>query len=326
MTAPLLSVQGLSVELETRQGTRRVVDDLGFTLGAGETLALVGESGSGKSQSALAIIGLSPQRARLAGSIRFDGRELIGAGAAELERLRGDRIGFVFQDPMTALNPYLRIGDQLAEVLIAHKGMTASAAWAESARMLEAVRIAGASERMRCFPHEFSGGMRQRVLIAMALLTRPRLLIADEPTTALDVTVQAQILQLLAAMQRELGMALLLITHDLGIVETICERVLVLYAGRCMEQGRARAVLSTPRHPYTRALLRARPALHEPRRPVPIEGMPPSGNPPVSACVFAPRCAERLDRCERERPSWILEPNGGCACFLASVDYRGSCA
>ncbi len=324
MTGPLLSVEHLCIDLMTRQGLRRVVDDLHFTLDTGGTLALVGESGSGKSQTALALIGLSPAGARLTGSVRFDGRELLGAEAGQWQRLRGNRIGFVFQDPMTSLNPYLRIGDQLAEVLVVHKGMSLAAALAESARMLEAVRIAGARERMRCYPHEFSGGMRQRVLIAMALLAQPKLLIADEPTTALDVTVQSQLLQLLAELRRDLGMALLLITHDLGIVESVCERVLVLYAGQCMEQGPTRWVLAQPAHPYTRALLRARPSLHGARKLEPLEGQPPGGSPPVSACAFAARCPEAFDRCSRERPRWSGEPNGGCACFRASIDYADS--
>jgi oligopeptide transport system ATP-binding protein len=221
---------------------------------------------------------------------------------------------------MTALNPYLRIGDQLAEVLVVHQGSTMAAARAEATRMLEAVRIAGARERLRCYPYQFSGGMRQRVLIAMALLSRPRLLIADEPTTALDVTVQSQILKLLAELQRELKMALLLITHDLGIVESICERVLVMYAGRCMEQGQVAEVLANPRHPYTRALMNARPRLQQTQRLQPIAGQPPGPSTSLPGCVFAPRCSQAIPGCESARPEWRGEPNEGCACILVAVD------
>ena len=324
MNTPLLDVRGLMVELPGPEGNVRVVDGLDFTLAGGETLALVGESGCGKSQTALAIIGLSPPKAVVTGSVRFEDGELLGASREVLQGLRGNRIGFVFQDPMTALNPYLRVGDQLAEVLVVHQGASMAVARAEAVRMLEAVRIAAARERMDCYPHEFSGGMRQRVLLAMALLARPRLLIADEPTTALDVTVQAQLLRVLSEMQRELGMAVLLITHDLGIVEAVCERVLVMYAGRGIEQGATQNVLRYPRHPYTRALLRTRPSLHGRDRLMAIEGTPPRAGAPPTGCAFAPRCAEAFDRCRQERPGWVAAPNGGCACLRASIDYDGT--
>jgi oligopeptide transport system ATP-binding protein len=316
MTVPLLSVRGLTIAFGEAASVRRVVDDLDFDLPAGRTLAVVGESGSGKTQTGLALIGLTSRRARLTGSIRFEGRECLGGGEADWRALRGARIGMVFQDPMTALNPYLRIGDQLVEVLRSHRRCGHAAAQAEVVRMLDAVRIPAAPTRLRAYPHEFSGGMRQRVLIAMALLARPTLLIADEPTTALDVTVQAQILRLLQDLQRDLGMALLLITHDLGVVGDVADQVLVMYAGRAMESGPAASVLRTPRHPYTRALLRARPSLRGERAALlPIPGAPPRAIA-EPGCVFAPRCASAAARCRRATPTWAAKGDRGWACLL----------
>jgi oligopeptide transport system ATP-binding protein len=254
----LLEVDDLQVRFRTPEGYVRAVNRLSFALGAGEALGVVGESGSGKSQMALAIMGLLATNAEVEGKVRFEGQELLRLKPAQMNRIRGAQIGMVFQDPMTSLNPYLNIGTQMAEVLVQHRGMNTVAGLAESARMLEAVRVSDATRRLRQYPHELSGGMRQRVMIAMTLLCRPRLLIADEPTTALDVTVQAQILELLADLRREFGVAVLLITHDLGIVAELCERTLVMYAGQLMEYGPTARLLSQPGHPWPS--LHARPA------------------------------------------------------------------
>ena len=299
MAEPLLAVRELSVSLAARTAEVQAVGGVSFALEAGRTLGIVGESGSGKSQTALALLGLQPPGARVGGSIRFEGRELLGLPEPEWDRVRGNRIGLVFQDPMTSLNPYLRIGTQMAEVLVRHRGLSWRAALAECARMLDAVRIAAAASRLRQYPHEFSGGMRQRVLIAAALLCQPALLVADEPTTALDVTVQAEILDLLAELQAGLGLALLLISHDLDVVAEVCERVLVMYAGRVVESGPAAQLLAAPRHPYSAGLLAARPRLDtppgQPLRPIP--GQPPDLARLPSGCAFRPRCAAAALAC-----------------------------
>lgn len=314
---PLLQVRDLEVRFATAQGEARAVRGLGFELETGQTLGIVGESGSGKSQTALALLGLQARQARIGGSVRFEGRELLGLDEREWNKVRGNRIGLVFQDPMTSLNPYLSIGAQMAEVLVRHRGLGHAAALAECARMLDAVRIADAAARLRQYPHEFSGGMRQRVLIASALLCRPSLLIADEPTTALDVTVQAEILALLRQLQEDLGLALLLISHDLDVVAEVCERVLVMYAGRAVESGPAARLLTTPRHPYTAGLLASRPRLDaplgEPLRPIP--GQPPDPARLPSGCAFRPRCPEALPICASELPALrALQADRACAC------------
>jgi oligopeptide transport system ATP-binding protein len=250
----LLQVENLRIAY----GATPVVDSLSFELGAGEALAIVGESGSGKSQAVLALLGLLEPHAQVVGSARFDGAGLLGAPAGILNTIRGARIGMVFQDSMTSLNPHLTIGTQVAETLQQHRGLARTAALGEARRLLEAVQIADATRRLFQYPHECSGGMRQRIAIAMALACRPQLLIADEPTTALDMTVQAQILRLLAGLRRELGLAVLLITHDFGVVEALCERVLVMRGGQAVEQGLTQAVLERPAQAYTRELLAAR--------------------------------------------------------------------
>ncbi|HKY90347.1 MAG TPA: ATP-binding cassette domain-containing protein, partial [Nevskiaceae bacterium] len=246
----LLEVRDLDIRFRTPGGTVRAVDGLSFTLDAGQTLGLVGESGAGKSQTALALLGLTAPNAIVGGSIRFDGQELVGLRERELNRLRGRRIAMIFQDPMTSLNPYLRVGDQVGEVLRRHRGMSGSEASRESERLLDAVKIPAAAERVRSYPHELSGGQRQRVMIAMALAGEPQLLLADEPTTALDMTVQAQVVTLLEELRRTLGIAMLLITHDFGLVGELCDRVLVMYAGREVEAGPTASVLRFPAHPY----------------------------------------------------------------------------
>ncbi|WP_052991002.1 murein tripeptide/oligopeptide ABC transporter ATP-binding protein OppD, partial [Shigella sonnei] len=236
----LLNVKDLRVTFSTPDGDVTAVNDLNFSLRAGETLGIVGESGSGKSQTAFALMGLLAANGRIGGSATFNGREILNLPERELNKLRAEQISMIFQDPMTSLNPYMRVGEQLMEVLMLHKNMSKAEAFEESVRMLDAVKMPEARKRMKMYPHEFSGGMRQRVMIAMALLCRPKLLIADEPTTALDVTVQAQIMTLLNELKREFNTAIIMITHDLGVVAGICDKVLVMYAGRTMEYGNAR--------------------------------------------------------------------------------------
>lgn len=257
----LLEVNDLRVTFATPDGDVTAVNDLNFTLRAGETLGIVGESGSGKSQTAFALMGLLATNGRIGGSATFNGREILNLPERELNTLRAEQISMIFQDPMTSLNPYMRVGEQLMEVLMLHKGMSKAEAFEESVRMLDAVKMPKARKRMKMYPHEFSGGMRQRVMIAMALLCRPKLLIADEPTTALDVTVQAQIMTLLNELKREFNTAIIMITHDLGVVAGICDKVLVMYAGRTMEYGKARDVFYQPVHPYSIGLLNAVPRL-----------------------------------------------------------------
>ena len=309
MTA-LLDVQHLSVAYRQRQALVPVLDGVSFSLQAGETLGLVGESGSGKSQIALALMGLLPPQAVVTGAVQFEGRELLGLPAAERRRLRGARLGLIFQDPMTCLHPQLTIGLQLAEVLECHQGASRSAALAEAARLLDAVRLPEPRRRLKQYPHELSGGQRQRVMIAMMLLARPALLIADEPTTALDVTVQAEILKLLASLQRERGLGLLLISHDLGVMAERADRLMVLYAGRVAEQGRAAAVLAQPQHPYTQALLHCRPTLDTPLEvPLPtIAGSPIRLAKVAQGCAFAARCPRAEALCRQQQP--VLQRRG----------------
>ena len=245
----LLEIKNLGVTFDTNDGQVHAVNGIDLSLERGETLGIVGESGSGKSQLAFSIMGLLAKNGRATGSITFDGQEILNAPLKTLNEIRAEHIAMIFQDPMTSLNPYMRVSDQMAEVLTLHKGMSKSAAVAESVRMLDAVRIPDAKGRARLYPHEFSGGMRQRVMIAMALLCKPDVLIADEPTTALDVTVQAQIMKLLADLQTEFGMAMILITHDLGVVAGSCERVMVMYGGRVMEKSPTDPIFADPTHP-----------------------------------------------------------------------------
>jgi oligopeptide transport system ATP-binding protein len=301
----LLQLRDLHVSFPGAQGRVLAVNGLGFELYPGRALGLVGESGSGKSQVALAIMGLLAPQAQCTGSIRFEADELVGLPATRMNRLRGSRIGMVFQDPTTSLNPYLTIGEQMTEVLRAHRGATQAQALAEARRLLDLVRIPDAAARLAAYPHEFSGGMCQRVAIAMSVICKPKLLIADEPTTALDPTVQLQVLALLDELRRELSLAILLITHDLGVVAELCDRVLVMYAGREMESGDAASLLTRPTHPYTRGLLACRPRLDDVvDRPLPaIPGAPPPPGHAVSGCVFAPRCGDALDACRALQPA-----------------------
>ena len=301
----LLDVRDLSVRYATREGVVQAVDGLSFALEAGETLGVVGESGAGKSQAALALLGLLAPGAKISGSIRFEDRELLGQSERAWLRVRGNRIAMVFQDPMTSLNPHLRIQMQIGEVLERHRGLSRAAARAESLRLLESVHIADAATRLRSYPHELSGGQRQRVTIAMALACRPALLIADEPTTALDVTVQAQILKLFEELRRDTGVAIVLVTHDLGVVAELCARTLVMYAGRAVECGMTQTLLHAPAHPYTRALLQARPRLDAPltERLYALPGQPPGPTHRPPGCAFAPRCPVTMEACNAAVPA-----------------------
>jgi oligopeptide transport system ATP-binding protein len=299
----LLTVTDLRTHFHTRSGVYRAVDGVSFSVERGETLGIVGESGSGKSVTCYSIMGLIPQPpGRIAsGTAMFDGIDLLHCRPAQARTIRGKRVSMIFQDPMTSLNPYMRISEQLIEPLLIHEKVSRAEAMKRALSMLEAVGINDAARRIRYYPHEFSGGMRQRVMIAMALITQPELLIADEPTTALDVTVQAQILELIRKMQRELGMAVIFITHDLGVVSGLCDRVLVMYAGRVVESGGVRQIFYEPRHPYTRALQRSIPALQQKGAELyTIPGLPPDVSKPLPGCAFAQRCEFATDRCRAE--------------------------
>jgi oligopeptide transport system ATP-binding protein len=302
----LLTVTDLRTYFHTRSGVYRAVDGVSFSLERGETLGIVGESGSGKSVTCYSIMGLLPMPpARIAsGTAVFDGTDLLHCPPAAARAIRGKRVAMIFQDPMTSLNPYLRISDQLIEPLLIHEKISKPDALARARAMLESVGINDAAQRLHLYPHEFSGGMRQRVMIAMALITHPELLIADEPTTALDVTVQAQILELIKKMQRELGMAVIFITHDLGVVSGLCDRVQVMYAGRIVETADTRTLFRAPRHPYTRALQRSIPSLQQKGAELyTIPGLPPDLSKLPPGCAFAPRCEFAAERCTREAPA-----------------------
>ena len=324
----LLKVESLRVELTTRAGIAPVIDDLSFTMEAGETLSFVGESGCGKSMTALAIMGLLPQKiGRIAsGSIRFDGEDLTTASLARLRHIRGNEISMIFQEPMTSLNPVFTIGEQIAEVLRAHQGYSRQAAWKEAVELLDAVRIPNPKGRAADYPFQMSGGQRQRAMIAMALACKPKILIADEPTTALDVTVQAQIFDLLRDLRRQIGTSIILITHDMGAVAEMAERMIVMYAGRKAELGPVAQIIQHARHPYTKGLISCVPHLQDvltEDRPELFEvpGIVPSLKDfGQDTCLFASRCAHVMDQCRTKRPESIDFDGGQSAdCWLAEA-------
>ncbi len=320
---PLLEVDDLRVAFATPRGPAHAVDGVSLAVEAGQTLCVVGESGSGKSVTALAIMGLlaSPP-ATVAGRIRFEGRDLVGLAPRALADLRGDRLAMIFQEPMTSLNPAFTVGSQLAEVLVRHRGMGAQAARDASVEMLRTVRIPAPERRVDDFPHRMSGGMRQRVMIAMALLCKPALLIADEPTTALDVTIQAQVLALMRGLGRETGTSIVLITHDLGVVAQMADRVAVMYAGQVVEQAPVEALFRMPQHPYTVGLMGAIPSVAAPRaRLAAIEGMVPAATAMPTGCRFASRCPFADAHCRAEAPPLReVEPGHASRCWKAPLE------
>ncbi|MBX5456262.1 MAG: ABC transporter ATP-binding protein [Thermogemmatispora sp.] len=325
MPENLLEVNNLRTYFFTRSGVVKAVDDVSFTMRPGEALGVVGESGCGKSVTALSIIRLiaSPPGKIVGGEILFNGENILEKNNDEMTELRGSKISMIFQDPMTSLNPVFTIGYQIAETVKRHrKGISNDQAWQRAVEMLDLVRIPDARRRAKSYPHEFSGGMRQRVMIAIALACNPQLLIADEPTTALDVTIQAQILELMKGLAKEFGTALMLITHDLGVVAGTCEHVIVMYAGHIVESAPVRQIFQTPAHPYTTGLLQSIPRLDEKRgmRLTPIPGQPPDLSREIIGCPYAPRCPRVQPRCRQERPE--LKPVGRgeqlAACFYPS--------
>ena len=319
MSAPLLEVEGLTVEFSTPAGVVRAVDDVSFRVAEGEVLGIVGESGSGKTVTCRAIIRLLPsRRARIvSGAIRLEGVDLTTLDEARMQELRGEKIGMIFQNPMTHLNPVMTIGDQIAEPLRVHEGMGREDALANAVELLRQVGISDPETRLGSFPHEFSGGMRQRAMIAAALACKPRLLIADEPTTALDVTVQAQILRLLLDLRERTGLAIILITHDLGVVAQTCDSVAVMYAGGIVERAAKRDIVTRPLHPYTAGLVGSQPGATPPREELPsIPGQPPSLTALPTGCRFHPRCAYADDACRAMIPPLAeVGPGRASACL-----------
>jgi oligopeptide transport system ATP-binding protein len=299
-----LNIDDLSVGFAQRNVIISAVRQVSLAVAAGECVGIVGESGSGKTQAFMAAMGLLAGNATAQGSVRFDGGEILGAAAAQLNRIRGSQLTMIFQDPMTSLTPHLKIGAQLAEVLVCHAGTSWREARIAARQMLERVRVPEPERRLNQYPHELSGGLRQRVMIGMSLLCHPKLVIADEPTAALDVTVQAQILDLLRAMREEVGMALVLVSHDLGVVAGLAERILVMYAGRIVESAESAELFRHARHPYTAELLKCIPTLSGPRleRLPTLPGQPPQPGDSLQGCAFAPRCPRAAERCRSERP------------------------
>jgi len=327
MGEPLLELRHLAVHYVSARGSRvvRAVDDVSLRLGAGETLGVVGESGSGKTTLALSILRLLPPAARVVGgAVTFEGADLLAKSDAEMRAVRGKRIAMILQDPMASLNPLLTIGDQVGEPLRVHENASRRSAWSRAGDLLRAVRIPAPAARLYEYPHQMSGGMRQRIVGAMAISCRPRLLIADEPTTSLDVTIQSQYLTLLRELQVAHGLALIFITHNLGIVARMCDRIAVMYAGRIVEAGAVRTIFNAPAHPYTRALLESIPRIQDgagpgARRLTAIEGQPPDLADPPAGCAFHPRCAHAMARCRAESPPVLPVGEGQAArCWLVA--------
>ncbi|MFZ9036161.1 MAG: ABC transporter ATP-binding protein [Francisellaceae bacterium] len=315
----LLEVKDLNVKFKTNDGIVNAVNDISFVLNQGETLGIVGESGSGKSQTVLSLMGLSAPNAVISGSVKFDSQEILGISTKKLNRIRGNDISMIFQDPMTSLNPYLTVESQLSETMMIHRGCSKKQAQKHALEMLEAVKIPDAKNRIKLYPHEFSGGMRQRVMIAMALICKPKLLIADEPTTALDVTVQAQILDLLKDLQKDFKMATILITHDIGVVANACDRVMVMYAGSPVEQAGIDTLFKHNRHPYTQGLMLATPRVDNMSDKLhAIPGEPPDLSNLGVGCPFQPRCPISSERCKVMTPEFLSLPQDmghKVACF-----------
>ena len=320
-TDALLRIDGLSTQFHDEDGVVRAVDGVSLAIAPGETLGLVGESGCGKSVTALSVMRLLPRNARVvSGAIRFDGQDLLALSESEMRTIRGNRIAMIFQEPMTSLNPVHTIGAQIAEAVRIHQGLGRAAALARAVEMLRLVRIPDPERRIHDHPHQFSGGMRQRAMIAMALACSPTLLIADEPTTALDVTIQAQILRLMLELKERIGAAILLITHDLGVVAETCQRVIVMYAGREVEEAPVLDLFDRPAHPYTRGLLTSIPhgASRRRARLPEIQGVVPSLRDPIVGCAFAPRCALAVDACRAAAPPIrAIAPGHLVACYRA---------
>jgi oligopeptide/dipeptide ABC transporter ATP-binding protein len=322
-TPPLLEIKDLSTHFVSAAGTRvvRAVNEVSFTLHAGETLGIVGESGSGKSTLALTILRLLPPAGRIVqGQINFEGENLLDKSASEMQHIRGKRIAMILQDPMASLNPLFTIGDQVAEPMRVHEHMGRGGAWARAKELLGAVRISAPETRVGEYPHQMSGGMRQRIVGAIAISCEPTLLIADEPTTSLDLTIQAQYLSLLSDLQKRYHLALIFITHNLGIVAKMCDKVAVMYAGRMVEYGPVRQIFNRPAHPYTEALLRSIPRLTDRRdRLTAIEGQPPDLASPPPGCAFHPRCPKAIERCQEEDPpTFDVAEDQRARCWLAN--------
>ena len=320
LSAPVLSVQNLSTRFATRSGDVHAVNSVSFELRAGELLGVVGESGSGKSVTMMSLLGLIPSPPAVVGAsaVRFEGVDLLNCSPQELRKIRGARIGFIFQDPMTSLNPVFNVGFQIMEPLRKHMGLDKNAALKRAQELLELVGIPDAKRRLGDFPHQFSGGMRQRVMIAIALACDPKVLIADEPTTALDVTIQAQILELIRELRQKLGMAIVWITHDLGVIAGIADRAMVMYGGQIVELATVKQLFETPMHPYTRALLKTVPRMSGPRAEKldVIEGQPPIMKAQPTACAFRARCSVAMERCSQENPVRVAVDVGhDVACF-----------
>ncbi len=319
--APLLEVRNLRVEFPTRRGTLLALDDINFDIAPGEVLGVVGESGAGKSLTGAAIIGLLEPPGRIAGGeIRLNGQRIDNLPYEQMRALRGRRIGAIFQDPLTSLNPLYTIGRQLTETIQTHLPVSAEEARARAIRLLQETGIPAAEERLEQYPHQFSGGMRQRVVISLALAAEPQLIVADEPTTALDVSIQAQIISLLKRLCKQHGAAVMLVTHDMGVIAETCDRVAVMYAGRICEVGPVHDVIHQPAHPYTSGLMGSIPAMDDTReRLLQIDGAMPRLNAIPAGCAFNPRCPKVMDRCRRERPELVDAGLTRAACWLAGV-------
>ena len=318
----LLEVKNLKTVFRTYAGEVSAINDIAFSVGYGEAIGIVGESGSGKSVTMLSVMGLLADNGKVShGEITFDGKNLLKLSDREMQKLRGNEIGMIFQDPMTSLNPVFTIGNQLMEAILRHNKISRSEAKAKAINVLNLVGIPNPEKRLKQYPHEFSGGMRQRVMIAMSLSCEPKLLIADEPTTALDVTIQAQILELMKDLKNKINMAIILITHDLGLVADICERVMVMYGGTIVEKGTVHDIFYRPKHPYTEGLLKCIPRLNmEKERLNPIEGSPPDMIHAPKGCPFVARCEKAMEICLNDKPQYKEDNTGhGAACWLQDM-------